>query len=366
MINNLLKLEGANKAAEKAAQIKNDYDAAMKAAQDYAYELKYGSEALKRRTLLEQGWTEQMINNLFALEKANEEARKAAEANQNAIDAMNQQRESEIETYERLQAAAKSMRQTLDELFYNAELTLASPFERLEAARKKVDDLSAKAARDPVSAEALSAAVTDALKLSREYNASSQAYVDDYKRMTGLLAQVAEKIEKMPNPRNSNGSSGPLHLSNGMELVPGMRDDGTWEWDGSHAAGLSYVPFDGYIAQLHRGEMVVPANAADALRNLNNMDQKISMTPNVIDARPVFNNRHTERDDAQKQELAELKEQLKKANDKLERLASAVESGNAQKVQADKRKLALAEETRDSIHSGNRIADRKQVARGLK
>lgn len=35
---------------------------------------------------------------------------------------------------------------------------------------------------------------------------------------------------------------------------------------GSHASGLNYVPFDGYIAELHRGEMVVPAKQADDLR----------------------------------------------------------------------------------------------------
>lgn len=36
--------------------------------------------------------------------------------------------------------------------------------------------------------------------------------------------------------------------------------------DGSHANGLSYVPYDGYIAELHRGEMVVPAGQAQNLR----------------------------------------------------------------------------------------------------
>ena len=40
--------------------------------------------------------------------------------------------------------------------------------------------------------------------------------------------------------------------------------------DGSHAAGLPYVPFDGYIAELHRGEMVVPAPDAKILRTLYN------------------------------------------------------------------------------------------------
>lgn len=36
--------------------------------------------------------------------------------------------------------------------------------------------------------------------------------------------------------------------------------------NGSHAAGLEYVPFDGYIAELHKGEMVVPARAAEDYR----------------------------------------------------------------------------------------------------
>ena len=36
---------------------------------------------------------------------------------------------------------------------------------------------------------------------------------------------------------------------------------------GSHASGLDYVPFDGYIAELHKGEMVLPANDANALRS---------------------------------------------------------------------------------------------------
>lgn len=41
--------------------------------------------------------------------------------------------------------------------------------------------------------------------------------------------------------------------------------------NGSHASGLDYVPFDGYIAELHRGEMVVPADEASMLRGgMNN------------------------------------------------------------------------------------------------
>jgi hypothetical protein len=35
---------------------------------------------------------------------------------------------------------------------------------------------------------------------------------------------------------------------------------------GSHATGLDYVPFDGYRAELHKGEMVVPKAQSDFLR----------------------------------------------------------------------------------------------------
>lgn len=43
--------------------------------------------------------------------------------------------------------------------------------------------------------------------------------------------------------------------------------------DGSHAGGLNYVPFDGYIAELHRGERVL--TAAEASKYNNNSGQPI-------------------------------------------------------------------------------------------
>lgn len=36
--------------------------------------------------------------------------------------------------------------------------------------------------------------------------------------------------------------------------------------NGSHATGLDYVPWDGYVAELHKGEMILPAGVAQSLR----------------------------------------------------------------------------------------------------
>jgi len=37
--------------------------------------------------------------------------------------------------------------------------------------------------------------------------------------------------------------------------------------DGSHASGLNYVPYDGYVAELHRGEMILNASNTQSLKN---------------------------------------------------------------------------------------------------
>ena len=42
--------------------------------------------------------------------------------------------------------------------------------------------------------------------------------------------------------------------------------------DGSHADGLNYVPYDNYLALLHKGEQVLTAEEAAALRQLSGRD----------------------------------------------------------------------------------------------
>jgi len=51
-----------------------------------------------------------------------------------------------------------------------------------------------------------------------------------------------------------------LHAAMGTATGLGVK------FDGSHAGGLANVPFDGYAAELHRGEVVVDAPAAAAMR----------------------------------------------------------------------------------------------------
>ncbi|MGE7951631.1 hypothetical protein [Lysinibacillus xylanilyticus] len=51
---------------------------------------------------------------------------------------------------------------------------------------------------------------------------------------------------------------------------------------GSHATGLNSVPYDGYIAELHKGEMVIPARQSERIRvaggSIDNVDQMVQPT----------------------------------------------------------------------------------------
>ena len=49
-----------------------------------------------------------------------------------------------------------------------------------------------------------------------------------------------------------------------------VSDITSWGNDGSHATGLAYVPWDGYRAELHKGEMVLTAEQAENYRQGNN------------------------------------------------------------------------------------------------
>ena len=60
--------------------------------------------------------------------------------------------------------------------------------------------------------------------------------------------------------------------------------------NGSHASGLSYVPYDGYIAELHRGETVLTAKEAARYRNggSGNTDALLTAILNKLDGMGVY------------------------------------------------------------------------------
>ncbi len=104
-------------------------------------------------------------------------------------------------------------------------------------------------------------------------------------RFEEAQATLGEKLSPIRDGLRDLGTAGFNFLSGAIDgVVQGIKDlnswwdrtrpkleqgwDNFWGIDGSHADGLSYVPWDGYIAQLHKGEAVLTADQAAAMRQL--------------------------------------------------------------------------------------------------
>lgn len=90
----------------------------------------------------------------------------------------------------------------------------------------------------------------------------------------------------------SSGKGGGGHMNNGRGMIPK-----------SHATGLNYVPYDNYLANLHKGEVVLTAKASEEYRALggdkdrvprmvtNNQTNNSSTNSNTVNnSSPVVNN----------------------------------------------------------------------------
>lgn len=55
--------------------------------------------------------------------------------------------------------------------------------------------------------------------------------------------------------------------------------------DGSHAGGMDYVPYNNYVANLHRGEMVLTADEADSYRRGKSSSNGFTLTQNIYAAK---------------------------------------------------------------------------------
>lgn len=55
--------------------------------------------------------------------------------------------------------------------------------------------------------------------------------------------------------------------------------------DGSHAGGMDYVPYNNYVANLHRGEMVLTADEADSYRRGKGSENGFTLTQNIYAAK---------------------------------------------------------------------------------
>lgn len=87
--------------------------------------------------------------------------------------------------------------------------------------------------------------------------------------LAGTIVWVTEKVEDAIDAIKRL-TEWYKRMSSQVDSVDEWSGAPTWGYDGSHAAGLNYVPWDGYLAQLHKGEMVLTRQQAELLRSGQN------------------------------------------------------------------------------------------------
>ena len=138
----------------------------------------------------------------------------------------------------------------------------------VESNGAQIDELNAKYESVQVAKEQMATAMAEASAdvndRAEEVVQAIENMVDGADQSSGAYTAAANTIQGMID--GINGKLGTLTSKVAEVNALNAQLAGGGGGDGSHAAGLSYVPFDGYMAQLHRGEMVLTALEARAYR----------------------------------------------------------------------------------------------------
>ena len=286
----LLALAPAFKAAadytNQLAAATGDYAAVVKTASEIASEHMDLQKQLNELTKSETQLLAIQRAGIADVNRALFDQVQAAKAVVSAKDALAKAYDTESAAAKTALDKSKSWVTTLNGL--NASMALGSqstltPEQKYAEARAQFEKtLAAANAGDTTAQSGLSAAEQAFLAASQVVNASDAKYVADYARvmaandealkwagmqvdvqqasLDALTAQVSGLITINDSVLTVAQAIANLQAAMGTATGLGV------QFDGSHAGGLASVPFDGYAAELHRGEVVVDAPAAAAMR----------------------------------------------------------------------------------------------------
>lgn len=118
--------------------------------------------------------------------------------------------------------------------------------------------------------------VNDAIAKMRELDLTEEMYNDAVNSMTSYEQAIIDETPSLQQRAYLTGQAISISMQNGinsitltaptLSIVLGGNGNPTVV-QGSHAKGLDYVPEDNYIAALHKGEMVLTAAQANAVRS---------------------------------------------------------------------------------------------------
>ena len=124
---------------------------------------------------------------------------------------------------------------------------------------------------------------TAELDKTSEMYETAEANIDSY--LAGLEAQAGPLYNTMKEMGQNILAALQSGINSGTLTLPGVSGGG-FSVDGSHKTGLDYVPYDDYIAVLHKGEMVLPADDAADYRSggrTGGASTTVNLYPQTVD-----------------------------------------------------------------------------------
>lgn len=191
-------------------------------------------------------------------------------------DALREAYDREAEALENLRDKmrdfAESLRDFRDSLIMS-DMSTKSTMEKYQTALARYEDVSTRArAGDETAIQEFESVANELLQFSRQVNASGSQYTADFERVLRETEALAEFTQGQADQATQSLELLKQQVDALIELDESVKSvadairelqivlaGGTLPVDGSHANGLSNVPYDGYIAELHKGERVLTA-----------------------------------------------------------------------------------------------------------
>ncbi|MBW3498878.1 tape measure protein [Janthinobacterium sp. NKUCC08_JDC] len=286
----LLALAPAFKAAadysSQLAAATGNYAAVVKTASEIASERMDLQKQLNELTKSETELLAIQRSSIAAVNRALFDQVQAAKAVVTTKDALAKAYDTESAAAKAALEKSKSWVVTLnslnDSMALGNQSTLTPEQKYAEARAQFEKTLAAANAGDSTAQSGLSAAEQAFLTASQVVNASDARYAADYARVVAANNEALKWASAQVDVQQASLDalkaqvSGLITINDSvltvaqaianLQAAMGTAKGLGVQFDGSHAGGLANVPFDGYAAELHRGEVVMDAQAASVMR----------------------------------------------------------------------------------------------------
>jgi TP901 family phage tail tape measure protein len=187
--------------------------------------------------------------------------------------------QSILDDMDSLGAGSEESLQLLNDLNSNYQ---AAQEAQAQAAAEASDAIAQSSGEIDEAMRSMADAVKEMDKTSEMYET---AEANIYSYLAGLEAQAGPMYEAVKAIGEKILSSMQAGINSGTLTLPGVSGGG-FNVDGSHKTGLDYVPYDDYVAVLHKGEMVLPADDAADYRSggrTGGASTTVNLYPQTVD-----------------------------------------------------------------------------------